>query len=98
MADNNNPNRNDLLGGPKGDPGRRRQAAIVTLILVALIAYGVYSAAQGVMGSDSTKTLATSDFVAAVKSDEVSEVTYKTSDGSLRGKMSSDGTSTSFVS
>jgi cell division protease FtsH len=98
VADNNNPNRNDLLGGPKGDPGRRRQAAIVTLILVALIAYGVYSAAQGVMGSDSTKTLATSDFVAAVKSDEVSEVTYKTSDGSLRGKMSSDGTSTSFVS
>lgn len=98
MADNNNPNRNDLLGSPKGDPGRRRQAAIVTLILVALIAYGVYSAAQGVMGSDSTKTLATSDFVAAVKSDEVSEVTYKTSDGSLRGKMSSDGTSTSFVS
>ncbi len=97
MADNNNPNRNDLLGGPKGDPGRR-QAAIVTLILVALIAYGVYSAAQGVMGSESTKTLATSDFVAAVKSDEVSEVTYKTSDGSLRGKMSSDGTSTSFVS
>ena len=76
----------------------RRQAAIVALILVALIAYGVYSAAQGVMGSESTKTLATSDFVAAVKSDEVSEVTYKTSDGSLHGKMSSDGSSTSFVS
>jgi cell division protease FtsH len=98
VPDNNEPNRNDLLGSPKGDPGRRRQAAIVALILVALIAYGVYSAAQGVMGSESTKTLATSDFVAAVKSDEVSEVTYKTSDGSLHGKMSSDGSSTSFVS
>ena len=77
MPDNNNL--------PGMTPQRRRRGAGYIVILTALLVFLVINAGKN-LGGDRTVTLATNEFVNAVKEDRVVEVTYKIEDRSLKGK------------
>ena len=63
-----------------------RSTTITTFIVIAIVVYLAYTMGSSMMrGSASPDTLATSDFVSAVKDDRVDDVTFRTSDGSLTG-------------
>ncbi len=100
MSDNNNgldPSRPPIPG--QEGPGGRRQPAIIAALVIALVAYVAYTAGQSMLGASQADTLTTNAFVTAVKDERVSDVTYKTSDGSLRGNYRHDGDEQSrFVS
>lgn len=100
MSDNNNgldPSRPPIPG--QEGPGGRRQPAIIAALMIALVAYVAYTAGQSMLGASQADTLTTNAFVTAVKDERVSDVTYKTSDGSLRGNYRHDGNEQSrFVS
>ena len=100
MSDNNNgldPSRPPIPG--QEGPGGRRQPAIIVALVIALVAYVAYTAGQSMLGASQADTLTTNAFVTAVKDERVSDVTYKTSDGSLRGNYRHDGNEQSrFVS
>lgn len=100
MSDNNNgldPSRPPIPG--QEGPGGRRQPAIIAALVIALVAYVAYTAGQSMLGASQADTLTTNAFVTAVKDERVSDVTYKTSDGSLRGNYRHDGNEQSrFVS
>ena len=66
-------------------PQRRRRGAGYIVILTALLVFLVINAGKN-LGGDRTVTLATNEFVNAVKEDRVVEVTYKIEDRSLKGK------------
>lgn len=70
-----------------GDGGgkRKRVGLLYILIALVLVAYLV-ATTQGGIFDPSPDTIATSDFVTAVRDNRVEEVTYKTYDGSLHGK------------
>lgn len=70
-----------------GDGGgkRKRVGLLYILIALVLVAYLVATTQCGIFGP-SPDTIATSDFVTAVRDNRVEEVTYKTYDGSLHGK------------
>lgn len=70
-----------------GDGGgkRKRVGLLYILIALVLVAYLVATTQGGIFGP-SPDTIATSDFVTAVRDNRVEEVTYKTYDGSLHGK------------
>ena len=84
MPDKNLPNNN---GG-----GRQRPATISTLILLAIAVYLAYSLGQSFFGPRAqSDTLATNEFVTAVDSGRVRDVTYRVSDGSLTGSYWAEG-------
>lgn len=70
-----------------GDGGgkRKRVGLLYILIALVLVAYLVATTQGGIFGP-SPDTIATSEFVTAVRDNRVEEVTYKTYDGSLHGK------------
>ncbi len=90
MADQNNNedfDPNDILGS---GPNKNRQAVIATLIVLAAIAFVAYNFAKSFMSAPEVDALSTSEYVTAVKEGRVDEVTYKTSDGSLKGSYWKD--------
>ena len=82
----------DPLGGsflpdPKGD-GPSTRSYVATLVIVLLIvAYLIFSfGGNPFTGNGQVDTLATNEFVTAVKDGRVDSVTYKTSDASVTGQ------------
>lgn len=73
--------------GPK-DP---RVNAITAILLLAVLGYLVFGMGSNPFAASGTDTLATSDFVAAVKDDRVKDVTFKYADGSLTGTYWANG-------
>ncbi len=72
---------------PEGrdDPNHERSVGISAVIIAVIIVYLVVSMLNSNTTAVRVDTLATSEFVTAVKEDRVSEVTYKTEDASLSG-------------
>jgi cell division protease FtsH len=71
-------------GGP--DYGHGRGSAFVyTILIIAFVVYLAYSLAPNLQSASNVETISTNAFVTAVKEDRVQDVTYKTSDGSLKG-------------
>ncbi|WP_075280822.1 ATP-dependent zinc metalloprotease FtsH [Thermophilibacter provencensis] len=67
-------------------PGHRRSIVISTAIVAAIVLYLVFSMGGALTpGGGGPDTLATNEFVTAVKDGRVHEATYKTSDGSVSG-------------
>ncbi len=79
----------DKLPTPGGDsrgPQNQRNFTVTLLIIAAIVAYLAFSAGTNPpASSDATITLATNEFVTAVKEDRVNSVTFKISDGSVSG-------------
>ena len=68
------------------NPEPQKSALISTLMLVAIVVYLSFTMGVNPFASNtSTDTLATNEFVTAVKDDRVSTVTFKTEDGSITG-------------
>ena len=80
----NNDNRPVPPQTGNGGGKRKRTGLLYALIALVLVAYLVATTQGGIFGP-SADTLATSDFVTAVRDNRVDEVTYKTYDGSLHG-------------
>ncbi len=94
----------DSLTDDAGGQGPSPRSYIVTLVIVVLIvAYLIFSfGGNPFAAGERVDTLATNEFVTAVKSDRVQNVTYKTSDSSLSGRYTpaegADGESVAFKS
>jgi len=73
--------------GPK-DP---RVNAITAILLLAVLGYLIFGMGSNPFAASGADTLATSDFVAAVKDDRVKDVTFKYADGSLTGTYWANG-------
>ena len=76
------------LPTPPGMPGpeHRRSIVISTAIVAAIVLYLVFSMGGALTpGGKGPDTLATNEFVTAVKDGRVHDATYKTSDGSVSG-------------
>ena len=94
MSENNTPDREPSGPHGPGFPGgqRPRASAISTLILVVVAAYVAYTLGSSFFGPrQGTDALATNEFVSAVEGGRVSEVTYRTSDGSVSGTYWAEG-------
>ena len=89
MSDKNDSKLPNIPGGegPK-DP---RVNAITAILLLAVLGYLVFGMGPNPFAASGTDTLATSDFVAAVKDDRVKDVTFKYADGSLTGTYWANG-------
>ena len=89
MSDKNDSKLPNIPGGegPK-DP---RVNAITAILLLAVLGYLVFGMGSNPFAVSGTDTLATSDFVAAVKDDRVKDVTFKYADGSLTGTYWANG-------
>ena len=89
MSDKNDSKLPNISGGegPK-DP---RVNAITAILLLAVLGYLVFGMGSNPFAASGTDTLATSDFVAAVKDDRVKDVTFKYADGSLTGTYWANG-------
>ena len=74
---------------PSGNNFRARLiSAIITLSVLAFVLFGTF---RGTFtGGGDIDEIAANVFVTAVKEDRVKDVTYKTSDGSLRGTYWAD--------
>ncbi len=84
MSQQNKPDRQSPQGMP--GPGHRRSIVISTAIVAAIVLYLVFSMGGALTpGGGGPDTLATNEFVTAVKDGRVHEATYKTSDGSVSG-------------
>ena len=84
MSQQNKPDRQAPQGMP--GPGHRRSIVISTAIVAAIVLYLVFSMGGALTpGGGGPDTLATNEFVTAVKDGRVHEATYKTSDGSVSG-------------
>ena len=84
MSQQNKPD----LPTPPGMPGpeHRRSIVISTAIVAAIVLYLVFSMGGALTpGGKGPDTLATNEFVTAVKDGRVHDATYKTSDGSVSG-------------
>ena len=84
MSQQNKPD----LPTPPGMPGpeHRRSIVISTAIVAAIVLYLVFSMGGALTpGGKGPDTLATNEFVTAVKDGRVRDATYKTSDGSVSG-------------
>ena len=62
-----------------------RSATITSLIVLVIVMYLIYSVGVRAFGGPQPDTLATNEFVTAVKQGRVDDVTYKVDDGSLSG-------------
>ena len=89
MSDKNDSKLHNIPGGegPK-DP---RVNAITAILLLAVLGYLVFGMGSNPFAASGADTLATSDFVAAVKDDRVKDVTFKYADGSLTGTYWANG-------
>ena len=89
MSDKNDSKLPNIPGGegPK-DP---RVNAITAILLLAVLGYLVFGMGSNPFAAGGADTLATSDFVAAVKDDRVKDVTFKYADGSLTGTYWASG-------
>ena len=89
MSDKNDSKLPNISGGegPK-DP---RANAITAILLLAVLGYLVFGMGSNPFAAGGADTLATSDFVAAVKDDRVKDVTFKYADGSLTGTYWANG-------
>ena len=89
MSDKNDSKLPNIPGGegPK-DP---RVNAITAILLLAVLGYLVFGMGSNPFAASGADTLATSDFVAAVKDDRVKDVTFKYADGSLTGTYWASG-------
>ena len=89
MSDKNDSKLPNIPGGegPK-DP---RVNAITAILLLAVLGYLVFGMGSNPFAVSGVDTLATSDFVAAVKDDRVKDVTFKYADGSLSGTYWANG-------
>ena len=89
MSDKNDSKLPNIPGGegPK-DP---RVNAITAILLLAVLGYLVFGMGSNPFAASGADTLATSDFVAAVKDDRVKDVTFKYADGSLTGTYWANG-------
>ena len=89
MSDKNDSKLPNIPGseGPK-DP---RVNAITAILLLAVLGYLVFGMGSNPFAAGGADTLATSDFVAAVKDDRVKDVTFKYVDGSLTGTYWANG-------
>ena len=89
MSDKNDSKLPNIPGGegPK-DP---RDNAITAILLLAVLGYLVFGMGSNPFAASGADTLATSDFVAAVKDDRVKDVTFKYADGSLTGTYWANG-------
>ena len=86
MSDNNPLDKLPTPGGDNRGPQNQRSFLVTLLIIVAIVAYLAFSTGQSPLSSsDTVDTLATNEFVTAVKDDRVNSVTFKTSDGSISG-------------
>ena len=86
MSDNNPLDKLPTPGGDNRGPQNQRSFVITLLVIVAIVAYMAFSTDQTPLStSDTVDTLATNEFVTAVKDDRVNSVTFKTSDGSVSG-------------
>ena len=86
MSDNNPLDKLPNQGGDNRGPQNQRSFVITLLVIVAIVAYMAFSTGQAPLSpSDGVDTLATNEFVTAVKDDRVSSLTFKTSDGSVSG-------------
>jgi cell division protease FtsH len=84
VSQQNKPDRQSPQGMP--GPGHRRSIVISTAIVAAIVLYLVFSMGGALTpGGGGPDTLATNEFVTAVKDGRVHEATYKTSDGSVSG-------------
>ncbi len=77
---------NDRNNRPNMTPQKRVRGIAYMVLLAAFLAYFIVSA-NGVFGGQKVKTIATSEFVTAVKEDRVTKVTYKAEDHSLEGEF-----------
>ncbi len=84
MPDNFNSPRGNRRPGLPGEP--RRAHTLVTIIVLAVVAYLIYSMVTA-SGGPATRTLPTNQFVTAVEQGRVADVSYKTSDGSVSGSF-----------
>ncbi len=84
MPDNFNSPRGNRGPGLPGEP--RRAHTLVTVIILCVAAYLVYSMVTA-SGGPATRTLPTNQFVTAVEQGRVVDVSYKTSDGSVSGSF-----------
>ena len=89
MSDKNDSKLPNIPGGegPK-DP---RVNAITAILLLAVLGYLIFGMGSNPFAASGADTLATSDFVAAVKDDRVKDVTFKYADGSLTGTYWASG-------
>ena len=89
MSDKNDSKLPNIPGGegPK-DP---RVNAITAILLLAVLGYLIFGMGSNPFATSGADTLATSDFVAAVKDDRVKDVTFKYADGSLTGTYWASG-------
>ena len=89
MSDKNDSKLPNISGGegPK-DP---RVNAITAILLLAVLGYLIFGMGSNPFAASGADTLATSDFVAAVKDDRVKDVTFKYADGSLTGTYWANG-------
>ena len=89
MSDKNDSKLPNIPGGegPK-DP---RVNTITAILLLAVLGYLVFGMGSNPFAASGADTLATSDFVAAVKDDRVKDVTFKYADGSLTGTYWASG-------
>ena len=86
MSDNNPLDKLPTPGGDNRGPQNQRSFLVTLLVIVAIVAYLAFSTGQSPLSSsDTVDTLATNEFVTAVKDDRVNSVTFKTSDGSISG-------------
>ena len=86
MSDKND--KNGAERGPAGlslGPGPSRPATLTTLLVILLAVYLVTSFLRTSGQTSNVDTLATSDFVTAVKEGRVDSATFKVSDNSLTG-------------
>ena len=89
MSDKNDSKLPNIPGGegPK-DP---RVNTITAILLLAVLGYLIFGMGSNPFAASGADTLATSDFVAAVKDDRVKDVTFKYADGSLTGTYWASG-------
>ena len=87
MSDNNSePQRPGGKGMPDFPGGPSRSNTITTLLIIAIVVYLAYSMGTSLTSrAQMTDVLPTNQFVTAVESGRVKDVSYKVSDGSVTG-------------
>ena len=87
MSDNNSePQRPGGMGMPDLPGGPSRSNTITTLLIIAIVVYLAYSMGTSLTSrAQTTDVLPTNQFVTAVESGRVKDVSYKVSDGSVTG-------------
>ncbi len=87
LGSDKNPLGGSFLPDPKGDGPSPRSYAATLVVVLLIVAYLIFSfSGNPFAGNGQVDTLATNEFVTALKDGRVESVTYKTSDASLTGQ------------